>query len=320
MNRTALALLCVSALGMGCTDGTESSGTGAAAQFYEQTADGTGNGYAANITYDSGTDTFYVDGLGFDGDEDEGTAFARLIPGNDLALPAGFALYESPTSHPDSLTGNPIAQMEHRALYGVSGSGDTEFAIVRTGAYLGYGFGGFVYQRNGTVVLPSTGQALYSGQYVGLRDYDGQSGLEYTTGDMEVAIDFNGFSTQCTGGCASAVRGFVSNRRYFDGDGNDVTAAYLTALGTAKSAVYTEIPTLVFTVGPDVMNDQGELTGSVTSSIATSTGSETHESGTYYAVLSGDDAEEMVGVIVVTSGVPNSSSTMRETGGFLLER
>ncbi len=320
MNRTALALLCVSAFGMGCTDGTESSGTNPSVQNFEALVDGTGNGYAANITYDGATDTFYVDGLGFDGDQDEGTAFTRLIPANDLTLPAGFALYESPTTHPDSLTGNPIAQMEHRALYGISTSGDTEFAIVRTGSYLGYGFGGFVYQRNGSVVLPSSGQAIYTGQYVALRDYDGQSGLEYSTGDMEVSIDFNGFSTQCSGGCASAVRGYVTNRRYFDGDGNDVTATYLTALGTAKSAVYTELPTLVFSVGPDVMNDNGEITGVVSSSIATDTGTETHESGTYYAVLSGDNAEEMVGVIVVTSGVPNSSATMRETGGFLLER
>ncbi len=342
MTRTSWALLCAVALAAGCTDGTESeddatdtttgitsdltlppgttSPTPASGIYRTEPTDGNvGDGYAENFRYDSATDTFYVEGLGFDGDQEEGLPFQRSTPGTLN----GFALYEAPATHPDSLTGAPITQMEHRALYGIStsGSGDVEFAIVRTGSYTGYGFGGFAYRRNGSVVLPTGGQALYTGQYAALRDFNGTGGIEYASGDMEVAIDFNGFSSQCSGGCASAVRGFVTNRLYFDSDGNDITAAYLTALGTENSTTYTELPTLVFTVGPSVMDDNGELTGAVTSRITTSSGVETHESGTYYAILSGDDAEELVGVLVVESDYPiDGNVTVRETGGFILER
>jgi hypothetical protein len=341
MTRTAWALLCAVALVAGCTDGTEgdeettsddSSGitsdrtlppgstspTAASGIYRSEPTDGNdGDGYAANISYDSSTDTFYVEGLGFDGDQDTGLPFNRATPGSLN----GFALYEAPATHPDSLTGNPITQMDHRALYGVSTSGEVEFAIVRTGSYTGYGFGGFVYQRNGSVVLPTSGQALYTGQYAALRDFDGAGGLQYASGDMEVAIDFNGFSSQCSGGCAGAVRGYVTNRRYFDTNGNDITDAYLTALGSVNSSTYTELPTLVFTVGPGVLDDNGEITGTVTSTITTSSGVETHESGTYYAILSGDNSEEMVGVLVVESDYPvDGSVTVRETGGFILDR
>ena len=61
----------------------------------------------------------------------------------------------------DSYNGDLVTQFLHRALYRISASGNTEFGIVRTGGYTGYGFGGFVYLRNNGVVLPTTGQADY---------------------------------------------------------------------------------------------------------------------------------------------------------------
>ncbi|MFD1510687.1 hypothetical protein [Lacimonas salitolerans] len=215
--------------------------------------------------------------------------------------------------------------MEHRALYGVSTSGNTEFAIVRTGSYIQYGFGGFVYQRSGGVVLPQEGQATYSGDYGGIRDFSGAGGLEYVTGDMTVDVDFKGFRNNCSGAtCADAIRGVVSNRKFFDVDGGDRTAGYITALNDDRptgAAPVTEVPTIRFEVGPNVMDGNGEATGNA---FSTAFGDQLDE-GNYYIVLSGDhtagDGGEIVGVVVVESDDPRFTDvTVRETGGFILER
>ena len=47
----------------------------------------------------------------------------------------------------------------------------------------------------------------------------------------------------------------------------------------------------------------------------------TFETGNYYAVMSGDQANEVVAVLVVTADDPRYSNvTVRETGGFILTR
>ena len=46
---------------------------------------------------------------------------------------------------------------------------------------------------------------------------------------------------------------------------------------------------------------------------------EVFENGKYYAILSGDAAEELVGIYVVTS-TPAENVTARETGGFIVYR
>ena len=106
-----------------------------------------GNGFAEGVQYNSANDTFVVDNLPFDGTADQ--PYTRGVAVGSLG---DYAVYEAPAvitdpTDPDS----QIAQLRHRAIYGVSRSGQTEFAIVRTGDYVGYGFGGFVYERNGTV-------------------------------------------------------------------------------------------------------------------------------------------------------------------------
>lgn len=268
--------------------------------------DSTGNGYAENITYHADSDTFSVDGLAFDGDN----VYQR---DNQVASLGSYAVYESDSTYADDLTGTPIDQSLHRTLYGVSTSGQTEFAIVRTGAYIRYGFGGFVYQRNGGVILPNNGQAHYQGDYAGLRDFDGQSGLQYTTGDMTMAIDFNDFNS------GNGVQGSVTNRAILDINGNDITATVLADLNTQLSASMTELPTLTFSVSPGVMDSNGEIAGGVGSFYTDSNGATVaYESGNYYAIVAGDDAEEVVGVIVVEA--PTTSGTVRETGGFILYR
>lgn len=280
-----------------------------------------GNGYANSFRYDADDDTFFVEGLAFDGDQPQDAYTNTLLP-----VGSNFALYEGPETVPDFLTGNLIDQITHRSIYGVSTSGRTRLAIVRTGDYADYGFGGFIYEREGRVTLPTLpteGQATYSGEYAGLRDFRGSGGLEYVTGSMRVDIDFSGFSGNCTASrCTDAVIGTVSNRQIFDLDGINITSTVLSAINTADSTSLLALPVLQFKVGTGVLDANGEITGEISS---TRNGTQ-FEAGRYYAVMAGDhtdaaDGGEIAGIIVVEATDPrNTDVTVRETGGFIVNR
>ena len=293
--------------------GTPAPSAATAITRYEA-EDGSGNGYAENITYDAATNTFSVDNLGFDGDN----AYSQSnLAATDMGVRLGqYRVYEAAPIVQDPLTGRPIQQFEHRLLAGVSRSGNTGFALVRTGAYVGYGFGGFVLKRDVGVTLPTVGQAAYYGNYAGIRDFEGRGGLEYTSGDMTMAIDFEDFND------GNAVQGQIRNRRVYDLNGTDITQTILDAWIADPDVAQTVMPTLVFTVGPGVIDANGELQGGLSSAIVNSEGAlEEYEAGNYYAIVAGDDAEEVVGIIVVESDDPRSEGvTARETGGFILYR
>lgn len=273
-------------------------------------ADDNGSGTATGYRYDSANDRFYVNNLAFDG---ANSAYRRGVKVGSLGR---FAVYEGPDSFPDSATGASIPQFLHRAIYGVSDSGQVELAIVRTGSYVGYGFGGFVYQRNGRVTLPTTGQARFQGDYAALRDFEGRGGIEYAQGNMTMYVDFEDFDN------GDGVRGYVTDRRVFDQNGNDITDSILQALSTQQGYDVATLPTLVFDVGPGSGTANGEMTGTLQSTLADpSSGAATQfEDGNYYAVLSGDEPDEVVGVIVVESADARGGFTTRETGGFILTR
>ncbi len=274
----------------------------------------TGNGYAEGFTYDAGADTFTVDGLAFDG----GNVYQR----DDVVPTVGPAqVYKADSTYADNLTGALIDQFSYRALYGVSTTGRTQYAIVRTGAYANYGFGGFIFSRTqGPGALPTSGQAQYQGTYAGLRDTNGAGGLQYTTGDMQMDIDFADFNpSKSKTGNGAGIQGYVSNRQIFDLDGNNVTQNVIDAINadhTTQDTPLTDLPTLTFDVGPGVLDNNGEAQGQLSSKLVISGKATVLESGKYYAVLSGTD--EVAGVIVVNSQV--NSITTRETGGFILYR
>lgn len=272
-----------------------------------------GDGYVTSVSYDSSNDTFYVDNLAFDGDNvySRGTAVSSLGP---------YAVYEADRLYQDDFNGNQINQLTHRAIYGVSQSTNTQFAIVRTGAYIDYGFGGFIYQRNNGVTLPTTGQASYTGDYAGIRDFSAKGGLQYTTATVDMAIDFDDFNDS-TGSRGDAVRGFVSNRVIYDINGNDITSTVIDQINAASNSSLTALPAMVFKVGPGVMDDNGEITGEVFSTFGANDGSAvSFESGNYYAIISGDNAEEIVGIIVTETSVGQGDGSVRETGGFIVLR
>ena len=273
-----------------------------------------GNGFAEGYTYNAADDTFSVDNLAFDG----ANVYTRSASVPDLG-PA--QVYQAAATYADDQTGAQIDQFSYRALYGVSNTGRTSFAIVRTGAYIPYGFGGFIYSRNGEVVLPTQGQANYTGGYAGLRDYNGRGGMDMVTGDMEMSIDFNDFNPdESATGNGAGIQGQVTNRRVFDLNGNDITGAVLAEINADKNpdVDLTELPTLLFRVGPGVLDNNGEAEGTLGSSINSNGSVELFEDGKYYAVISGENADEVAGVIVVTSTV--DGVTVRETGGFILYR
>ena len=283
--------------------------------FRKEAVNETGNGFAEGVAYNSADDTFSVDNLPFDGGADtpyvRGAAVSSLGP---------YAVYEAVQQYPDTQTNATINQFRHRAIYGVSNSGETEFAIVRTGAYVGYGFGGFVYERNGSVVLPTTGQALYNGQGAGLRDYDGRGGLEYTTSDVQIAIDFDDFN-ETTGRYEGAVDGFVFNRKVYNLAGEDITSDVYGRIAAANDATLNAIPTAVFTVSTNALDANGEITGQLTSRFGNNSGSTVDfENGQYYGIISGDGAEELVGIIVLETNEDPTADNVRETLGFTIYR
>lgn len=274
----------------------------------EATSTDSGDGYAESVSYDGATDTFTVDNIAFDG-EDPYTVV--LDGGGDRFGIGPFSVFESPATAVDGLTSGEITQLSYRALYGVSDDGNSSIAIIRTGAYIEYGFGGYIFQREGGVTLPTSGQALYTGEdnYGGLRDFNGSGGLEYVNGDMEVRIDFDDFNE------GAAVIGVVSNRRVFDMDGIDVTNDILDAFGAGT----TELPVVNFVIESGVIDSNGEIAGTIQSTNPAD--SSVFESGNYYAILSGDDATTITGIVVLTASDPRDSGvTVRETAGFFAVR
>lgn len=305
-------------------DGTSGTGNTANAPItrVEKKDTATGNGFAEKIRIidvnpdTEGDEEFFVDGLAFDGDNSYGRAAA--IP--ELGP---FQVYEGDATAPDG-AGNEVNQDVYRAVYGVSSTGKTNFAIVRTGSYLNYGFGGFVFKRNGVFSVPTEGFATYTGDYAGLRDFKGTSGLEYVSGKMNVEIDFNDFND------GAGINGTVTEREIYDIDGNPITNVVLDALNAkladedVNSVALEVLPVLQFAVGPGVLKPSGEVDGTISSRYKPGTGGG-YEAGQFYALISNTDAgsaQEIVGIIKVESTDPRFTSpvTVRETGGFILYR
>lgn len=291
--------------------------------------DSQGGGYVTDTTYDAATGTFTVDGLPFDG----------INEYNEITVPGittPFDLYEPNPIAEDTVNGIPVDVFLHRAVRGQSTSGDTSFAIIRTGQYINFGFGGFVFERNGSVTLPqATGAssfAVYNGDYAGVRDFTNRGGLEYVTGNMNITIDLGDFDG------SGAIIGSVTNRQVFDLNGVNVTPQIVAALADDfDNAALTALPAISFTVEEGTLSPAGEISGTARSFPANGDGiSELWEEGRFYGVISGAGADqEVVGVIVIQATDPRfgnaaganndplggtTNSVVRETGGFILYR
>jgi hypothetical protein len=68
-------------------------------------------------------------------------------------------------------------------------------------------------------------------------------------------------------------------------------------------------------VGPGVLAASGDVVGEITSTFTAADGSTTaYEAGNYYAVVSGANANKIVGVFVL------EANSARETSGFIVYR
>ena len=272
----------------------------------------------------AGNTIFEVDGLPFDGDNTYALNTAFGVGDNGTPT-AAFQIFEGAATSTDPVTGTVNANDNYRAVYGRSTSGNTEFAIVRDRDFFGYGFGGFVYQRNNTFTFPTCSgacTATFSGAYGGIRVFTGRTGIEYVSGDAEVIIDFEDFNGKKPG-----AKVWVYNRRLYDESGTDITGAYMTALegvdSTSGLIDDTSLPTVRPVISEDTFDANGEFGNSVQAVAFNDDGTSTvTQSGTYYAMVSGEGADmEVVGVMVMTETDPRFTgvSTM-ETGGFILYR
>ncbi|GGE34286.1 hypothetical protein GCM10011360_22680 [Primorskyibacter flagellatus] len=319
----------------GSLPGTTNPTATSAIQRYEaETESGGGTALSYEYRNDTGQDEFYVDNLPFDADN----TYSRGVAMSSIGPSGAYQVYESDPVAVDPVTSNTVGTFSYRAIYGKSTTGKVQFAIVRSGNYVDYGFGGFVYQRNlqaddgssaGFVLPTCTGacQADFAGDYAGLRVFEGSGGLEYVQGNAVLKVDFEDFNNGKTGAVF-----YVRNRRVFDINGNDITAGYLAALeGQDTSTTITNsevlagnLPNLVSAVNSDAADTNGEVSASVTSYVTDSDGGVTNlDTGNFYAIMSGSGANgEVVGIVVVEQEDPRSSGsvTAQETGGFILYR
>ncbi len=280
--------------------------------------DENGSGFAEAPAYNATDDTFYIDNLPFDSDDNIYTRDDEVASLGPAGQQGPFAVYEGSGTEIDPVSGAPIDQITYKALFQKSASGRTELVIVRSD-YKDYGFSGWAYQRNGEVVLPTTLQATFSGPYAALRDFQGKPGLEYATGDLRLDVDFEDINGTLT---RDAIKGSVTNRRVYTTDGTDVTRDIIDALAADADRPFTAIPAIVLDVNTGNIDINGEFTGTYENGYIDGNGDfVTFQTGTYQGMLAGPDPSEAVGTIVTTSEDPRFENvTVRETGGFIATR
>ena len=267
--------------------------------------DGEGGGLVRTVSYNARRDTFTVDNLAFDGEN----VYRRH---DGLRTLGGYRVYAADETTDDFLTGEAIDQVvPYRAIYGVSrrrvgDSPRTEFAVIRTGGYFDYGFGGYIYERAGGVVLPDTGQARFTGKYGGMQIQTNGGGLVFVRGDMRLDIDFNDFNRN------DGVKGRIFNRVLLTDDGD--------RLGDLSDVFW------VIEEGTKTLNDNGEIKTEVFTLRRGSDGQvERDFEGTFSGLVAGDTTAgsggEVVGVIKMEREDQfNEGVKVQETGGAILYR
>lgn len=274
-------------------------------------------GDADGYRYDDENDHIYIDNLPFDGLATDPYVRHTQVPTTNRQ----FGIYKSNEVVNGAFgAGNaPIEQFPHRAIYGTTPSGGSQVVIVKTGSYAGEGFGGYAYQRlasdiNGNdtkFIMPSSKQAVWKGGYQAMLVYSNdRPGLNHVTGNMEINVDFDDFNT------TPGVKLFIRDRQIFDDEGTNVTSAFTSIPGQnpdgTEGLFHQSIVSVVNSGG--VLNANGEFSGDITPSGSI-------DAGNFYGILSGENADEAVGVVVVEWTDPLfSGSTVNETGGFIVTR
>lgn len=252
------AVLCA---GLAACGGTDAGGGGTTATPTPGTVTGLGAAKVLNedfqatrIEYDAAADEMIIESIPFDDEVFEGR-YTRT-PSLDRGAYRAYA----------STRGID----QYVAYFDESASGAVSAAIVQGGNYLGHGYRGAMYQRNGSVTMPATTQrAFYNGDYIGSRSNETEGGFHTVTGDADMEVDFSD----------NTVRGSISNRQ----------VVYSSNAGSA-------VPTISSTVqfGDSTLDrTNGTFSGNLSQTADTS--------GTYEGMLADGtgNASEIVGTTLI---------------------
>lgn len=245
---------------------------------------------ADSVEVQDGGDTLIITGMPFDGDEDRYVSFETAGTNGD------FTVYRNEQMQAtDPLSGIPIGQARYLAVHQESADGLTYVTVVAsTHNTENRNLEGFIYGRNGGVTLPTVNQAGYGGDYAGVRFFDDSNTtqVEYVSGTMTMAIDFENLNSP------GALYFSVANRQAFDEDGN--LLGNLTPIGGfAENFVIDPQGEFQAEGETGIVNaavfdeDEGEYVANGTISVG---------DGTIHGVLAGDNAQTIVGTIVLEGG------------------
>lgn len=243
-------------------------------------------GYTMNsLTYDPATDELIINNLPFD--SETGTYVRRAV------LPNGFAIYENDQAA-------EVGFADYLAVVRQSDSGFTLVGAVGTSDYINDSYAGATTQRLSTSsTLPTTGQISYTGDYTAVRaslDGGGSAATRVVTGTSNFRLDFEDFDG------TGAAGGTISNRLLFfpdgtpvlDGTGNQVR---LDGIGF-RDSVLDRATGLI--AEQDASNGDASL------------------SGTYNAMVTGPNAEEVAGYVLLTgTEAATGDLNVQETGVFI---
>lgn len=180
------------------------------------------------------------------------------------------------------------------AFYNESASGKTYAGAVGTGDYANYGYGGAFYGAKGAVSLPTSGVAVYTGNYAAIRVYEANTlGQNYGFADgvAQVSVDFNDFDVG--GGIDSVIFG----RNAYDSNGNALGALpALSGTTTTVTGGNSKFTTAVTEINPGGSAGTGTLEG----------------------IFGGANGDEIAGVVILTGQDALSTTNVMERGVFLL--
>lgn len=241
-----------------------------------------------NISYDPGSDTLTLNNIPFD---DPDNAYERI---GTEQFNNGFDAYQSAPAAGTN-------EIQYFAVFRRSDSGLTQVAAAGTTAYLDFGYGGAGAQRLGaTPSLPANGIYSYSGEYAGVRTslnagVNGENVVNYVTGDVELAVDFDDFDDTGT------IGGFVTNRALYNDAGQPI--------GALDGFISLQDTTIDFATATTVTADASEVVGG-----------NIVRSGSWEGVLAGPGGTEVAGILFVEGATGNANNGIREVGGFIAER
>lgn len=228
---------------------------------------------ANSFSYDATKDEIHVNNLPFDLD---GT-YAKV----DGLTVGGQQVYK-----------NAKGARNYYALYVQGANAETAASVVATDSYVNYGYSGTMFRGTGKVNLPTNAEATYSVSYQGIRIYKDGGHHGFSTGDIEMVVDFEDKDNVGT------ISTTVSNRVAYDENG--VVIGALPGLMTTdthhKDGIIQETA-IQEGYGPTATGATGTLSG-----------------------IFSNGGDQVAGILVLEGPDALSAVNVRETGAFVIDQ